>query len=221
MDNWIHDLPTVNATLNATATLLLVWGYRLIKPSANSAQWVMLTAFAVSILFLACYLTYHSALSYRRARERAFCRAARRANCLPDDSADACGAGGRVPVLAGRTIYLGYRDRRVRHRRWAHWTFPIWLYVSITGVVIYLMLYHLYPPPVAGRYNVDSVAETLGRRRVDAAADIKLIRALAHHEPLRYHFEVRAACLGSRPGTAAGRHCRWPARAARSVGRER
>ena len=54
-----------------------------------------------------------------------------------------------VPVLAGVTIYLGYRDRRARHRRWAKWTFPIWLYVSVTGVVIYLMLYHLYPAPAA------------------------------------------------------------------------
>jgi uncharacterized membrane protein YozB (DUF420 family) len=50
-----------------------------------------------------------------------------------------------VPVLAIRTIYLGLRDRRAAHRRWAKWTFPIWLYVSVTGVVIYVMLYHLYP----------------------------------------------------------------------------
>jgi uncharacterized membrane protein YozB (DUF420 family) len=51
-----------------------------------------------------------------------------------------------VPVLALTTIYLGLRDRRVAHRRWARWTFPIWLYVSITGVVVYIMLYQLYPP---------------------------------------------------------------------------
>ena len=49
-----------------------------------------------------------------------------------------------VPVLAGVTIYLGYRDRRARHRRWAKWTFPIWLYVSVTGVVVYWLLYHAY-----------------------------------------------------------------------------
>jgi uncharacterized membrane protein YozB (DUF420 family) len=52
-----------------------------------------------------------------------------------------------VPFLAGITIYLGYRDRRRAHRKWAVWTFPIWLYVSITGVLIYVMLYHLYPAP--------------------------------------------------------------------------
>jgi uncharacterized membrane protein YozB (DUF420 family) len=50
-----------------------------------------------------------------------------------------------VPVLAIVTIVLGYRDRRAAHRRWAWWTLPIWLYVSVTGVVIYATLYHLYP----------------------------------------------------------------------------
>jgi hypothetical protein len=52
-----------------------------------------------------------------------------------------------VPFLAGITIYLGLADRRRRHRQFARWTFPIWLYVSITGVVIYITLYHLYPAP--------------------------------------------------------------------------
>ena len=53
-----------------------------------------------------------------------------------------------VPFLAVATIVLGYRDRRAAHRRLARWTFPIWLYVSVTGVVIYVVLYHLYPTPV-------------------------------------------------------------------------
>jgi uncharacterized membrane protein YozB (DUF420 family) len=51
-----------------------------------------------------------------------------------------------VPFLAAANIYLGLADLRYRHRRLARWTFPIWLYVSITGVLIYWMLYHLYPP---------------------------------------------------------------------------
>jgi uncharacterized membrane protein YozB (DUF420 family) len=51
-----------------------------------------------------------------------------------------------VPVLAGITIFLGLRDRRPAHRRWARWAFPIWLYVSVTGVLIYVLLYHVYPP---------------------------------------------------------------------------
>jgi putative membrane protein len=51
-----------------------------------------------------------------------------------------------VPFLAVATIWLGLTDRRVRHTRLAWWTFPIWLYVSITGVIVYLMLYQIYPP---------------------------------------------------------------------------
>jgi uncharacterized membrane protein YozB (DUF420 family) len=52
-----------------------------------------------------------------------------------------------VPFLALATIYLGLRDRRLRHRQLARWTLPIWLYVSVTGVVVYVMLYHVYPSP--------------------------------------------------------------------------
>jgi uncharacterized membrane protein YozB (DUF420 family) len=51
-----------------------------------------------------------------------------------------------VPFLAVATIYLAWRDQRARHVRIARWTFPIWLYVSVTGVLVYLMLYQLYPP---------------------------------------------------------------------------
>jgi len=50
-----------------------------------------------------------------------------------------------VPPLAIATIYLGLRDRRAKHRRLARWTYPIWLYVSVTGVIVYVMLYHLFP----------------------------------------------------------------------------
>jgi uncharacterized membrane protein YozB (DUF420 family) len=52
-----------------------------------------------------------------------------------------------VPFLAGITIFLGLTDRRHRHRQLARWTLPIWLYVSVTGVIVYVMLYHLYPGP--------------------------------------------------------------------------
>jgi hypothetical protein len=65
-----------------------------------------------------------------------------------------------VPFLAGWNIWLGLTDQRFRHRRIARWTFPIWLYVSITGVLIYWMLYHLYPPPPA-----DSIIEASVVRR--------------------------------------------------------
>jgi uncharacterized membrane protein YozB (DUF420 family) len=149
VNDWIHYLPTVNATLNGTATLLLVWGYRLIKAKRETAHArVMLSAFAVSIVFLICYLTYHAALRYQTGQGHVTfpgppaVRAVYLTILLTHVALAAI-----VPVLAGVTIYLGYRDLRIRHRRWAKWTFPIWLYVSITGVVIYVMLYHLYPAP--------------------------------------------------------------------------
>ena len=139
----VGDLPAVNALLNATATVLLVAGYALIKRRRETAHRnTMLAAFGVSAAFLACYLTYHlspgnamkkftgpppvSYFYYAILITHIFLAAA-------------------VPFLAAATIYLGLRDRRVAHRRLAQWTFPIWLYVSVTGVVIYLMLYHLYP----------------------------------------------------------------------------
>jgi uncharacterized membrane protein YozB (DUF420 family) len=145
LSDWIHYLPTVNATLNATATVLLVWGYRLIKARREVAhKRVMLSAFAVSIVFLTCYLLYHYHVGSVRFQGPPAIRALYLAILLTHVLLAAA-----VPVLAGVTIYLGYRDRRANHRRWAKWTFPIWLYVSITGVVIYVMLYHLYPPPAS------------------------------------------------------------------------
>jgi putative membrane protein len=139
----IEYLPTVNASLNATATVLLIVGYRLIKQRREVAhKRVMLTAFGVSMLFLACYLTYHALKTWHTAfggpqPVHGIYIAILISHVI---------LAATVPVLAGRTIYLGLRDRRAAHRRWAQWTFPIWLYVSITGVVIYFMLYHLYPP---------------------------------------------------------------------------
>jgi uncharacterized membrane protein YozB (DUF420 family) len=139
----VGDLPAVNAALNALATVLLVVGYTLIKQRRETAHKnTMLAAFGVSVAFLASYLTYHltpgnamkkfggtppvSYVYYAILISHIFLAAA-------------------VPFLALATIYLGFRDRRTAHRRLARWTFPIWLYVSVTGVAIYVMLYHLYP----------------------------------------------------------------------------
>lgn len=138
----LQDLPALNAALNATSTLLLILGYLLIKDRRESAhKWSMLAAFGVSILFLISYLTYHflvegvkkfsgpppwSYLYYAMLGSHIVLAAA-------------------VPVLAITTIYQGFRDNRAKHLRLAHWTWPIWLYVSVTGVLIYLVLYHLYP----------------------------------------------------------------------------
>jgi len=141
---WIRMLPTVNAVLNGTATVLLLAGFALIKQGRREAhKRVMLTAFAVSIAFLACYLAYHFGLRhYTGSSSKPF-------------PADHPGRpvylvilvthvvlAAAVPVLAVVTIVRGLRRDWPRHRKIAKITFPIWVYVSVTGVIIYWMLYH-------------------------------------------------------------------------------
>lgn len=140
----VGDLPTINALLNALATVLLVAGYVLIRRRRETAhKAVMFSAFGVSVAFLGCYVTYH-----------VLTEVVRKFPGLPPVSylyysilISHIVLAAAVPFLAVTTIYLGLRDRRRPHRRLARWTYPIWLYVSVTGVVIYVMLYHLYPSP--------------------------------------------------------------------------
>ena len=139
-------LPHVNASLNAVATVLLVAGYVLIKRRQEAAhKWTMLACFAVSAVFLASYVTYHYHLegvskrfpSYPPPAVRYFYFSILLTHIV---------LAAAVPFLAMATIWLGLADWRRAHVRLARWTFPIWLYVSITGVVVYLMLYQIYPP---------------------------------------------------------------------------
>jgi putative membrane protein len=154
----IEYLPTVNASLNATATALLMIGFVLIKQRRETAhKWVMITTFVVSMLFLTCYLVYHAQVGHVKFTGPEPVATVYRTILFSHVLLAAT-----VPVLAGRTLYLGLRDRRETHRRWAKWTFPIWLYVSITGVVIYFMLYHLYPPTTAGG-TIQGVANVVGQ----------------------------------------------------------
>jgi uncharacterized membrane protein YozB (DUF420 family) len=140
----LEYLPAVNASLNATAGALLVLVLLLIKRRKETAHTVtMLTAFAVSMLFLGCYLYYHFHVGSVKFTGPQPIRTVYLVILLTHVVLAAA-----VPFLASWTIYLGFRDRRMTHRRWANRTFPIWLYVSITGVVIYFMLYHLYPAPL-------------------------------------------------------------------------
>ncbi len=139
----IHPLATVDAALNAVATVLLVIGYLFIKRGRIEAhKRTMLTAFVVSMVFLGCYLTYHYLVGSVHFAGPDSIRPIYYAILISHVILAAT-----VPVLAARTIYLGLKDRRASHRRLARWTLPIWLYVSVTGVVVYFMLYHLYPPP--------------------------------------------------------------------------
>ncbi|MEX2140728.1 MAG: DUF420 domain-containing protein [Pirellulales bacterium] len=140
-----HPLATVNAALNAAATVLLIVGYVLIKQKREIAHRnVMLAAFGVSVAFLACYLYYH--IVEMQGRSTPFTGAGPVRYAYYTILISHVILAAAVPFLAAANIYLGLANLRYRHRRLARWTFPIWLYVSITGVVIYWMLYHLYPP---------------------------------------------------------------------------
>jgi len=135
----IHDLPAVNATLNATAAVLLVYGYILIRRRRKQAhKRVMLAAFATSIAFLACYLIYHWHVGSVRFPHTGAIRTLY-LSLLTTHTALAA----TVPVLAIITLNRGLSGRFDKHRAIARWTLPIWLYVSVTGVVVYLMLYKM------------------------------------------------------------------------------
>ena len=146
----IQLLPHVNVSLNALATLLLIIGYVLIKQKREVAhKQVMLATFGVNVLFLISYLTYHANVLSKK---------------FPTDT-EVASVGVRyfyyallashvvlaafVPFLAIASIYLGLTNRREAHRRVSKWTWPIWMYVSITGVIVYLMLYQIFVPPAA------------------------------------------------------------------------
>lgn len=145
MEAIVSYLPHVNASLNALAACLLIIGYVRIKRGWESGHGrAMLAAFAVSVVFLVSYLVYHASTA-----------AVKRFPDYPPDAvryfyysilATHIVLAAAVPFLALYSIYLGLRDERTRHVRASRWTLPIWLYVSVTGVIVYVMLYQLYPP---------------------------------------------------------------------------
>ncbi len=147
MNQAVEVLPHVNAILNALATVLLVIGFVLIKRGNVAAhKWTMLSCFGVSVVFLVCYLSYHQllhAVTGERGKPFEYPGQAVR-YCYYAILISHVVLAAAVPFLASFTIYYGLRDQRLRHRRVARWTFPIWLYVSVTGVVVYVMLYHLF-----------------------------------------------------------------------------
>lgn len=132
----VSMLPTVNASLNGTAALLLLVGGFLARGGKFEAhRKVMFAAFAVSGAFLVSYVVYHWFKEAPKAYAGAF-----RAVYLTILLTHIVLAAAIVP-LALTTLYRGWRDQRAKHRRVARITWPLWLYVSVTGVVIYLMLY--------------------------------------------------------------------------------
>ena len=133
-------LPTINATLNALSAVLLVWGYVLIRNKRiDQHRRVMKTAFITSSLFLACYLIYHAQVgSVPFGHEGTALRTVYFGILITHTVLAAT-----VPVLAIVTLRRGLAARYDKHRKIARWTLPIWLYVSVTGVVVYIMLYHM------------------------------------------------------------------------------
>jgi uncharacterized membrane protein YozB (DUF420 family) len=156
-----HPIVHVDAALNTLATILLLLGLYFIKRGRIEAhKRTMLAAFVVSIAFLVCYLYYHAQVGSVRFTHPGAVRYVYLAILVSHVLLAAT-----VPFLALRQIYLGFRALgccdaklpaleqatvaalyRQKHVQLAKWTFPIWLYVSVTGVVVYVMLYHLWPP---------------------------------------------------------------------------
>jgi uncharacterized membrane protein YozB (DUF420 family) len=132
-------LPTINATLNFTAAVLLVWGYLLIRRKRVAQhRKVMIAAFCVSCAFLICYLIYHAQVGSVHFPGTGAIRTVYFTILISHTILAAT-----VPFLAVITLRRALASRFDKHRQIARWTLPIWLYVSVTGVVVYVMLYHL------------------------------------------------------------------------------
>jgi uncharacterized membrane protein YozB (DUF420 family) len=133
----VHDLPAVNATLNALSGLLLLAGYLLIRARRiEPHRRCMLAAFATSALFLVCYLVYHYEVGSVPFTRQGIVRPIYFSILITHVVLAAA-----VPPLALVTLSRGLQARYAKHRAIARWTLPIWLYVSVTGVLVYVLLY--------------------------------------------------------------------------------
>ncbi|HEY7112087.1 MAG TPA: DUF420 domain-containing protein [Thermoanaerobaculia bacterium] len=142
MTSTLRALPAFNAVLNATSAVLVVLAYRAIRRlDIARHRALMLSAAATSAVFLVSYVTYHAQVGSVHFTATGLPRVIYFAVLVSHTILAAA-----TPPLVLRTLYLGLKRRDDRHRRIARWTLPIWLYVSVTGVVVYLMLYQLYPP---------------------------------------------------------------------------
>ncbi len=135
----VRDLPALNALLNTTSAVLLVTGYRLIRQGRREAhRRAMTAALLVSALFLTSYLVYHAQVGSVKFQKTGWIRPVYFSILISHTILAAC-----VAPMALVTVWSAWKGRFERHRRLARITLPLWLYVSITGVLVYLMLYHL------------------------------------------------------------------------------
>lgn len=137
----LRDLPTLNALLNATSAFLLMAGVRRIYvKNVEAHKRFMVSAFIVSTLFLVSYLVYHFNVGSVGFAGEGWIRPVYFIILITHSVLAVL-----VPPMAIITLYRAWRGDFERHRRIARWTYPIWLYVSFTGVAIYLLLYVFYP----------------------------------------------------------------------------
>src|SRR5687768_12893578 len=141
MSEYIPYLPHLNACLNSTSAILLFTGYRFIRArNVIAHRACQIAALAISILFLASYLTYHFNHGTTRFQGTGLARPI----YFTILTTHTILAMVIVPLVI-LTFYRAFRGDFLRHRRIARITLPLWLYVSVTGVIIYLMLYQIYP----------------------------------------------------------------------------
>lgn len=135
-------LPALSSSLNVVTTVLLVVGWRRIKRGdVDGHRRMMLTALVTSAAFLVLYLVNHAIHGIHLCGATG---AARVVYFVVLDTHTPLAAA--IAYMAPRTAWLGVKGRLDEHRRLARWTFPIWMYVSVTGVAVYVMAYHLWPP---------------------------------------------------------------------------
>jgi uncharacterized membrane protein YozB (DUF420 family) len=143
MPEYISYLPHVNAFLNATSAVFLIAGYRFIRALRIDAhRKCQVAAFLTSTVFLISYLVYH----YFHGESRFLGQGLVRPLYFTILISHVILAIVIVPLIL-ITLYRAARGDFIRHKRIARWTLPLWLYVSVTGVIVYLMLYHIYPTP--------------------------------------------------------------------------
>jgi uncharacterized membrane protein YozB (DUF420 family) len=137
----LSDLPAVNACLNTASTILLTLGYINIKKGRQNAHRnCMVGALFTSALFLSCYLVYHYYAGRTTFRDPDWFRPIYLVILLTHTVL----AVAIVPMVLA-TVFLAFRKKWEAHKKIARWTWPTWMYVSVTGVMIYLLLYQIFP----------------------------------------------------------------------------
>ena|ERR1035438_9231909 len=137
----VHDLPAINATLNGLSAILLAFGFYFIRRRQVAPHRAcMIAAFSTSVLFLICYLTYHYLGGFTKFVNPTWFRP----YYLILLTSHTILAVVIVPLILV-TLNRALKERFELHKKIARWTWPLWMYVSVTGVLVYLILYQIFP----------------------------------------------------------------------------